>query len=205
MPEMSVRQAIETRRSVRKFTTEPLSEEQIGILLEAARLAPSSVNCQPWRFKIVQGREDLAWIGKEGSKGQVWPANAAAVFLCCVDMEAAMRDSKANYKFLKDSGALPPSMIPGLDAYTEKLETSPQELLRGACAINMAIALSQVMLQAVELGLGTCWIGMFDEQAMKTRFGIPDNLPLVAMLAVGVPAESPPRRPRKALADILIP
>lgn len=69
--------------------------------------------------------------------------------------------------------------------------------------VDLAIALEHIVLEAVELGLGTCWIGAFDEAAVKNLLKIPQDRKVVALLTVGVPAESPGARPRKALEEIV--
>jgi nitroreductase len=201
---MTVREAIAVRRSIRKFTDQPVSEEQMALLLEAARSAPSSTNCQPWRFKVVTAREDIQWLSGAPSKGQRWISGAGAVLVCCADVERFIEDSATNVRFLRDSGMLPPEMLEGLNEYLSRAENAQPEVLRWAAAANCAIALTQMMLQAVELGLGTCWVGMFDEVAVKERLELPEAMPLVALLAVGHPAEHPEQRPRKGVEDILL-
>lgn len=53
---LTIKRAIEQRRSVRNFKADPVSDKQINALLDAAILAPSSCNSQPWRFKIVKDK-----------------------------------------------------------------------------------------------------------------------------------------------------
>ena len=201
---MTVREAIAARRSIRKFTGQPLSWKEVNALLEAARLAPSSINCQPWRFKAVMEREDIRWLSGPPTKSQRWVADAGAVLVCCADIRKFVDDSVTNVRFLRDSGVLPPEMMEGLGAYLSRTEAAQPEMLRWAAAANCSIALTQMMLQAVELGLGTCWIGMYDEAAVQERFQFPEAMPVIALLAVGHPAEAPEPRPRKALGDILL-
>ena len=69
--------------------------------------------------------------------------------------------------------------------------------------VDLAIALEHVVLEAVELELGTCWIGAFNEDEVKKIFKIPQDKKVVALLTVGVPAESPAARPRKAMEEIV--
>jgi nitroreductase len=69
--------------------------------------------------------------------------------------------------------------------------------------VDLAIALEHIVLEAVELGLGTCWIGAFDEAEVKRILKIPQDKKVVALLTMGVPAESPAARPRKAPEEII--
>lgn len=68
---------------------------------------------------------------------------------------------------------------------------------------DIGIALENGCLAATEMGLGTCWIGWFDEQPIKEFLSIPENLRLVALTPLGVPAQDPKPRPRKELADFV--
>ena len=69
--------------------------------------------------------------------------------------------------------------------------------------VDLAIALEHIVLEAVELGLGTCWIGAFNEEEVKKILKIPQDRKVVGLLTVGIPAESPAARPRKALEEIV--
>lgn len=69
--------------------------------------------------------------------------------------------------------------------------------------VDLSIALEHIVLEAVELGLGTCWIGAFNEEEVKKILKIPQDKKVVALLTVGVPAESPAAKPRKALKEIV--
>ena len=60
-----------------------------------------------------------------------------------------------------------------------------------------------IALEAVELSLGTCWIGAFNEDGVKKILKIPQDKKVVALLTVGFPAESPASKPRKALEEIV--
>lgn len=68
--------------------------------------------------------------------------------------------------------------------------------------VDAGITLQQVVLAAAALGLGTCWVGWFDEQPVKDLLNIPENLRVVALTPLGYPAQSPGPRPRKALEKI---
>ncbi len=205
MSEMSVAKAIKARRSIRAFSGEPVSEADIRELLEAARLAPSSLNSQPWRFKVLTSAEDKAFLAGDASRQQKTFLAAGAVILCLADLSAYRRESAAAYEGYAASGLFAAPTIKGIKNYVTRELSGPLAAARAAGTMNVALAVSQMMLRAVSLGLGTCWVGMFDEAAVKARFGLGEELALVCLLAVGHPAEAPGPRPRKSLEEIVLP
>ncbi len=72
-----------------------------------------------------------------------------------------------------------------------------------AYTVDLSIALSFMILQATELGLGTCWLGAFNEKMVKNILGIPDNIRLVGIITVGYSDEKPAARPRKNIEEIV--
>ncbi|WP_207260020.1 nitroreductase family protein [Desulfovibrio sp. Huiquan2017] len=203
---MSVKEAIEARHSVRSFTAEPVSEEMLQSLLEAARQAPSSLNSQPWRFKVVTDAETRAWIASsEVSKRQGWLADAPAILVCCADLEGYVRDTQASAFFFRENKVLDEEPTRGIQEYADQQEAASETARFGAAALNVGLAVSQLMLRAVELGLGTCWVGMFDEGPLRERFGLAPEQRVVCLLAVGHPDEAAvPARKRKSLDDIVL-
>lgn len=70
--------------------------------------------------------------------------------------------------------------------------------------VDLAIALEHIVLEAVELGLGTCWIALSTKtKSKKTTQDSSGQKKVVALLTVGIPAESPAARPRKSLEEIV--
>ncbi len=72
-----------------------------------------------------------------------------------------------------------------------------------AYTVDLSIALSFMILQATELGLGTCWLGAFNEKMVKNILGIPENIRLVGIITVGYSDEKPAARPRKNFEEIV--
>jgi len=68
---------------------------------------------------------------------------------------------------------------------------------------DIGLAGAYVMLQASALGLGTCWIGGLDRQALSDILKLPQHVELVALLTLGYPAEEPPPPPRKPLEELV--
>jgi len=203
---MGVKDAIAARHSVRAFTKTPLTQAEITELLDAARNAPSGLNSQPWRFKVIAKPDDIAWFGtSEASRKQTWLADAAAIILCGADLEHYVKDSQAAAFSFRKNKLIEGEPMDGIDAYVTREAAAAEQAKYGACAMNVGISVGFLMLRATEMGLGTCWIGMFDEAAIKARFALPAGVRLVSILAVGHPNEPQvyPRK-RKSLQEITL-
>jgi nitroreductase len=157
---MEVFDAIKTRRSIRKYKPEPIPEEKLRTILEAARLAPSAGNRQPWRFIVVQD----------------------------IERKKALAKVANNQTFLDASAVIVATGDPDVSA--RWYEKDPM------------IALEHIVLAATALGYGTCWIGAFDEDALKHLLKIPANVKVIALLPIGIPDETPAPRPRKDFSEI---
>jgi nitroreductase len=69
--------------------------------------------------------------------------------------------------------------------------------------LDVGIAMEHLVLAAAEQGLGTCWIGWFDENKARKALGVPEGIRVVASTPLGYPDEEPEARPRKSLAEIV--
>ncbi len=74
---------------------------------------------------------------------------------------------------------------------------------QNAYTVDLSIAVSYMILEAFELGLGTCWLGAFQEEGVKAALSIPDHVRVVAMFPVGYPNKNPEMRPRKSMDQIV--
>lgn len=72
-----------------------------------------------------------------------------------------------------------------------------------AYAVDLAIAMTNITLAACALGLGTCWIGGFDQDIARKALGVPEKYKIVELMPLGYPAENPQPRQRKDLAEIV--
>lgn len=69
--------------------------------------------------------------------------------------------------------------------------------------LDMGIAIEHLVLEATELGLGTCWVGWFDAETVRQALGIPQEVRIIALIPVGYPDEDPPARARRSMEEIL--
>ncbi len=82
----------------------------------------------------------------------------------------------------------------------------PSDVMRGGApsyAVDLAIAVDHMTLQAVEEGLGTCWIGSFNQEQVKKVLEVPAEYKVVVLLPLGYPADAPGSKSRKALQEII--
>jgi nitroreductase len=200
---LTTKEAIEKRRSIRKFKPDPIPEEHISALLDSARLAPSGSNSQPWRFKVVRDRETRSALAQASHK-QSFIAEAPIVFVCCIDLKSFVDGTVSGVQDLGSIGAVEGRIVKIIADRTERYTPVDIEELTPRIAFNLAIAVEHIVLRALDFGLGTCWIRLFDEKAIKNIFGWGRNIHVVALLPVGYPAESPAPRRRLKIEEILI-
>jgi len=166
---MNVLEVIKKRRSVRKYKKDPIPEEALSRVLQAARLAPSGKNFQPWKFIIVKDKslkEKLA----QASAGQFFMAEAPIIIVGC---------------------GFPDNCYAHMGRYMK------------SWSVDVTIAFDHLMLQAQEEGLGTCWIGSFEEEEVKEILNVPESVKVLALTPLGYPGEIPAFRGRKSLDEIV--
>ena len=200
---LPTKDAIEKRRSIRKFKRKPVPDEQIMALIEAARLAPSASNTQPWRFKIVSDDDTKAKLA-EAAYHQSFVAQAPVVLVCCADLQGYFEGIKARSQEFGKEGALEATMLRVLRGRAEQLKTVNIQELAPGIAFNVAIAIEHIVLRALDFGLGSCWVRMLDEQKIKTIFGWKNSIHVVALLPLGYPDETPNPRKRRAIEELIL-
>ncbi len=199
---MDVSEAIKKRRSIRKFKPDPIPEEKIRLLLESARLAPSGTNTQPWRFVVIKDNDTKKKL-QEAAHNQRHIGRAPVIIVCCADLKA-FKEFPERVDELIESGALPERTREVFIPYLKKgMDTVTKDALMVAAAANVAIAVEHIVLQAVEIGLGTCWVRWYEDNKVKEILDIPEHVEVMALLPIGVPDEDPFRRPRLELDQLV--
>ena len=168
---MALLDLIRHRRSIRHFLDKPVEREKLLLCLEAARLAPSASNSQPWKFIVVDDKELKDKLGDAAFSGiySVMSFAKKAPVIVAVVSERA--------KFLARIGGL----FRGTSFYL----------------IDIGIACEHFVLQAEELGLGTCWLGWFNEGAVKSILNVPKDRKIDVMIALGYPDRKKLGRPHE--------
>jgi len=174
---MDFKQLLHKRTSVREYKPDKIPRDVLDGCVEAARLAPSACNCQPWSF-IIADDEGIKNELADAAFGGIYSLNA---FAKKAPVLVAMITEKSSYA----------AMMGGF--------------LRGTQynLIDIGIAGEHFILKATEEGLGTCWIGWFNEKQAKKVLGIPKNSKVDILISVGYPlAEQVSEKERKALDEI---
>ena len=205
---LTVWEAIKVRRSIRKFAPDDVPEEMIEQMLEAARLAPSGSNRQPWRFLVVRDKEDRKALCRM-CLDQKFIEEAPVVIVCLGDLERYSSEArlKRRQEFV-EFGVLETLSgrfaDPQVRAAMDSAPTPSRQQLITPVISNTYIAIEHMVLMATALGLGTCWVGAASGE-INRYFGLDDNLVTVAVVPVGYPAgKYPSQRPRVSMEEILV-
>jgi len=178
---MDIMEVIYARRAVRAFTAEPVDDQTLRRLIEAAIQAPSAVNQQPWSFFVVQDKALLARISREAKTHMLRTSPAGLV---SHHFQELLSDPKFDIFY-----SAPVLIV--ISAVAE----SPWAVE------DCALAAENLMLAARALGLGTCWIGFaqawLGTPAGKAALNMPAGYMPVAPVIVGHPKSLPPPVPRK--------
>ena len=200
---LTVKNAIEQRRSIRRFRPDPIPERCILALLDAARLSPSGSNAQPWRFKIVQDQETKEKLA-QAAYDQSFIAKAPVVIVCCADMKGYLDGTVSGIQDLGRIKAVEDRIVTIILDRVHRMKSMTLDQMASSIALNAAIAIEHIVLRALDFGLGTCWVKLIDEKNIRDIFGWDENIHVVALLPIGYPDESPPPRKRLKLEEILI-
>jgi nitroreductase len=150
---MEFYEVIKTRRSIRSYKADAVPEESLRRVLDAARIAPSGSNRQPWRFYVVKDPDKRRRVA-QACGGQTWIGQAPTVIVATGWRVPFSRGGyMGEMSFIMDVG----------------------------------IAFTHLILAARAEGLGTCWIGDFQNAEVKEALGLPDELDVVAVTPLGYP------------------
>lgn len=155
---MDVMEAIGKRRSIRRFSPEPLNNYDLYEMVQAARLAPQAANVQPIRYCIVHQQQFLPHMFE------------------CTKWAGYLED------YAPPEGCRPQGYIVILLDDSLKNRWSDADV--GAAVENM-------LLTATSKGLGACWLGAIDREKIHYMLGIPEDMSIHSLVAVGHPGQDP--------------
>jgi nitroreductase len=170
-----IEKCIAERRSIRVFTEKGVENKNVIKILEAGNWAPSAGNLQSRRFVVVQTLKGRKKIMECVKSARIAKTGKSKIMKAPVFIVICADLKKCRTRYIGRKGLL----------------FAIQDV--AASAQNMA-------LMAHSLGLGSCWIGNFDESAIISRFGLKDGLFPMTILAVGYP-EYKPLPPKRFSVD----
>lgn len=175
---MTAKESIKGRRSIRRFTDQPVSHEVLSRIVETASYAPSWKNTQITRYIAVEG-EKKAELAK---CTRIFPGNGAIMENAPMVIAVTIVKKRSGYE---RDGSFSTPKEDGWEMY------------------DAGIASEAFCLAAYEEGLGTVILGLFDEEDAAKVLEIPDDRELVALIPIGYPAETPIAPKRKSVDDLL--
>ena len=196
---MELYEAIRTRRSIRKFSSEAIPKEKILKILEAANLAPTASNRQPWHFIVIRRssldrmfeimdrsfRERVEEVGRE--------ALADKIKDLPIPVDPSNDKVKGLNEFYRTLGGAPLAVV----VYVEKV--GDQWLWKNNL-YDAAAAIENLLLAAWGEGLGSCWMtGPLQKKgpAIKAFLGLSDDKEIAGIVPLGVPAHHPKMPPKE--------
>ncbi len=194
---MDILEAIQRRRSIRRYKDTPVPDEVLHEMLVAAQLCPSGGNAQGWCFGVVRDPQLKCQLA-EAAGNQMWIATAPVVFACCADVSWDIAQQPAD-----DFGVIVNRLRFG-DAFIDYLIAYPD---RKACMTLFENATplmpgEHIYLTAVSHGLSGCFIGHLDVKRAGEVLGLPDHLVCLFLLPIGYPDEAPREKALKSLNEI---
>jgi nitroreductase len=174
-------EALSTRRSIRRYQDRPVEEEKLQAALEAVRVSPSWANQQCWRLIVVRDPETKRRISE----------------LSFLESFFAPKGYKSN-PAMKALAQAPIVIVLCADP-------SQSGAIRGQdyYLTDCGIASQSLMLAARAQGLGTVFVGIFEEEPLRDLLGIPSKIRVVGLFPLGYPAEEKKEGPkRKPIEEI---
>jgi nitroreductase len=196
---------IQDRRSIREWTEEPISDQDLAMILEAGRLAPSGENAQPWRFIVVKDAEMRKKLGALAGGGSNRRFTAEFVTQQMQDRFANLQDEA------KKKAAFEKLTSGQVSAF---LANAPLNIV--VCGkkdvwdmpLDTSAAIENMLLMVAALGLGACWviapcIDIRDEERVKALLKIPEGFKAVSVISIGRPTRPHRPRPRMAMNQLV--
>ncbi len=188
------------RRSIRRFAPDPVPEPLIESLLQAATLAPSAHNRQPWRFVVVRQGEVRQRLVE--AMGERLRRDLEADGLSSEEIESRLAASRERLL------AAPAAIVICVSRAEmgHRPDARRRECERTMAVQSVALAGGHLLLAAHAAGLGACWLGgpLFVPEAVRDALSLPPDWEAQAAVILGKPAESGVDRGRKALSEVML-
>ena len=206
---MDLFDAIQGRKSIRRFKQTPVPDEDIKKILDAGRFAPSANNTQPWSFVVIQD--------------PVMLKNMAAATRDMIDKMVPYAENEKQaqrlaayknnyYTFFENAPVVIAVFMESSDAGTDRLlarmgySAEDRKRLRPLPGLqSVSAAIENILLAVHALGYGSCWMTgpLVAQEAFEKLLGFGKEKFIAALLPIGVPDENPLARNRKLLEEVV--
>lgn len=175
---MDLHEAIMKRRSIRRFTDDFVTDEELKKIFEVVRWSPSWANTQAWEFIVVRDRELITKVvASYSEKNPATKCSLTASALIVVCAKTGVSGCYGGQEFTKHTNWY---------------------------MFDLGIATQTLCLAAHEMGLGTVVVGLMDHDACKKVIALPEDYEVAAVIPIGRPAVTPKEGPvRKTVADMV--
>ena len=171
---MKLDDCLRGRRSVRSYTNESVSRDQIDEVLEAGTWAPNGIGNEPWRFIVIQNKKLVKYVSDETKTLMIQTNHPLAEQHSRTDVDTVCYDA--------------PVLIL---ICVEKNKRFTSQQLTDFYLPDCVLAAQNVFLKAYELGLGTCYMGLVyllkNKPDVLQKIGIPENYEMMVPLILGHP------------------
>lgn len=171
---MDFENLVQVRQSDRKYKAQPVEKEKILKCLEAARLAPSACNSQPWKFVVAEDKSLLA----------------------------ALSDAACGTGMNKFAYQAPVIVAVVLEKMNVTATIGSMLKHKDYSMMDVGMAVEHFCLQAADLGLGTCIMGWFNEKKVASLLGVPKTKRIPLLISLGYPDAPARQKIRKSLDEI---
>jgi len=192
---------IATRRSVRKYNDTPVARELIDEIIQAAILAPSAKNRQPWKYIVYQGQAKDELLD-EMERGLLRERDGAPSDKLLPESAQGLPDAFWTLKVMRQAPVL--IIIENTNGSSPYEDIDTTRRISEICdTLSIGASIENMLLRATQLELGTLWIAntCFAYNELATHIGIQGQL--VGAVSLGYADENPKARPRKALEDVV--
>ena len=188
---MTALEAIQTRRSIRSYNDTPVDRHLIEQVLQAATLAPSAKNSQPWRFTVVMGskKDEMLAVIREGLAHR----EAEGQELGTIQWSLRCIEQAPVTVFVHNTDGIHPWKA-------RKEHESWWDL---ATVQSVGAAIENLLLAATELGLGSLWVADVWEAYPELNKWLETDQQLVSAILLGWADQAPPVPPRKPMEEVV--
>ncbi|MFA5800946.1 MAG: nitroreductase family protein [Thermoleophilia bacterium] len=197
---MELFETIRERRSYRGFSSREVEEAKIDMILEAANMAPSPANSQPWEFIVISGkaaREQIFSLSNTALENGIVEVHGFSYIRPVPRSDGIGEESRSSPGYSLDFLRSVPVIIAVVGLPQTGIRQIMRERVQDGYKYACAAAIQNMLLAAQAQGLGSLWYTFFDGNLVSRYLHIEDTKHLVALVCIGYPGDHKPTAPGK--------